>query len=871
MDVNQVLENTFSPDAAARQSAEQQLAQAAEVNFSTYLTTLAQELANEKANPGVRQAAGIALKNAFTAREYTRLREIQMRWLQAVDSSAKDSVRHLALQTLGSKDTRAGQAAAQFIAAIAAIDIPRNQWPELMSALVENVGEGEDHLKQASLQTIGYICEGEDQDLRDTLVAHSNAILTAVVQGARKEESNMDVRLAAINSLSDSLEFVRTNFDNEGERNYIMQVICEATQSGDSRIEASAYGCLNRIMGLYYDKMKFYMEKALFGLTIMGMKNPEEDVAKLAIEFWCTVCEEEIAIEDDNAMAAAEGTDLRPYFHFAAVAAREVVPVILELMAQQDEDAADEDYNVSRAAYQCLQLYSQTIAGDIVQTVLGFVEMNLRSADWHFRDAAVSAFGAIMEGPDEKMLFPLVKQGLTVLVGMMDDPVVQVKDSAAFALGRICENVSEAIDPEEHLPGLIGALFGGLTSSPKMASSCCWALMNLAERFSGEAGAQTNHMSPHFQESVQRLLAVTEESEADSQLRTAAYEVLNAFVASAANDSLPTVAKLSEVILERLEQTVPMQQQIVSVEDRITLEEIQTSLTSVLLAIVQRLEGEIKPAADRIMNVLLQILSSVGAKSSVPDTVFAVVGSLANALEEDFAKYMESFLPFLHNALGNREEPGLCAMAIGLVSDIVRGLGELSAPYCDQFMNYLLQNLSDKSISNQFRPAILQTFGDIAQAIGPHFETYLSVVAQVLQTAASVTMGENAGLEMFDYIVSLREGVMDAWSGAILAMKSKPQSLMPYVESIFAVLSVISQDPNRSEALSRSAMGVIGDLAETFPNGEYANYYSADWITAFIKETKSNREYQPRTIETARWAREQVKRQIAAAQGGQVA
>lgn len=79
----------------------------------------------------------------------------------------------------------------------------------------------------------------------------------------------------------------------------------------------------------------------------------------------------------------------------------------------------------------------------------------------------------------------------------------------------------------------------------------------------------------------------------------------------------------------------------------------------------------------------------------------------------------------------------------------------------------------DKSISNQFRPAILQTFGDIAQAIGPHFETYLTVVAQVLHSAASVTMGENAAFEMLDYIISLREGIMDAWSGAILAMKSK--------------------------------------------------------------------------------------------------
>ena len=109
-------------------------------------------------------------------------------------------------------------------------------------------------------------------------------------------------------------------------------------------------------------------------------------------------------------------------------------------------------------------------------------------------------------------------------------------------------------------------------------------------------------------------------AQADNQLRMAAYEVLNAFVTNAAQASLPVVAKLSDYILERLEETIPMQQQIVSVEDRITLEEMQTSLTSVLLvsvlnclkceaftdtnqAIIQRLEEEIRPQADRIMIV----------------------------------------------------------------------------------------------------------------------------------------------------------------------------------------------------------------------------------------------------------------------------
>ena len=93
------------------------------------------------------------------------------------------------------------------------------------------------------------------------------------------------------------------------------------------------------------------------------------------------------------------------------------------------------------------------------------------------------------------------------------------------------------------------------------------------------------------------------------------------------------------------------------------------------------------------MQTLLQVLNTVGSKSSVPDSVFGAIGSLSTALEHDFNKYMEAFAPYLYNALGNTDEIGLCAMAIGLVSDIARSIGELCWPYCDSFMNYLLGNL----------------------------------------------------------------------------------------------------------------------------------------------------------------------------------
>jgi importin subunit beta-1 len=164
-------------------------------------------------------------------------------------------------------------------------------------------------------------------------------------------------------------------------------------------------------------------------------------------------------------------------------------------------------------------------------------------------------------------------------------------------------------------------------------------------------------------------------------------------VQNAAAESMGPVASLSDVILKRLEETIPMQQQVVSVEDKITLEEMQNSLCTVVQGIVTRLEKEIAPQGDRLMQTLLQILNSVGGKSSVPEAVFATISALANAMEEDFAKYMEAFAPFLYNALGNQDEPALCSMAIGLVSDITRSLGELAQPYCDNFMNYLLNNL----------------------------------------------------------------------------------------------------------------------------------------------------------------------------------
>jgi importin subunit beta-1 len=56
--------------------------------------------------------------------------------------------------------------------------------------LLQNVtsGEASVNLKQSTLQTIGFICEEIPLDILET---QANSILTAIIQGARKEEQRL--------------------------------------------------------------------------------------------------------------------------------------------------------------------------------------------------------------------------------------------------------------------------------------------------------------------------------------------------------------------------------------------------------------------------------------------------------------------------------------------------------------------------------------------------------------------------------------------------------------------------------------------------------------------------------------------------------
>lgn len=157
--MDQIFQATLSPDAGIRESAVAQLQQFEQANYPQYVSALSTELANEQGDANIRNAVGLALKNSLSAREHARREEYATRW-KNVDGDTRQKIKEDAMRTLGSAASQARTAAGQVIAAIANIELPFGLWSNLITDLLKLLSpEAPTILRQATLQTIGFVCE----------------------------------------------------------------------------------------------------------------------------------------------------------------------------------------------------------------------------------------------------------------------------------------------------------------------------------------------------------------------------------------------------------------------------------------------------------------------------------------------------------------------------------------------------------------------------------------------------------------------------------------------------------------------------------------------------------------------------------------
>ena len=161
-----------------------------------------------------------------------------------------------------------------------------------------------------------------------------------------------------------------------------------------------------------------------------AMKSDIDEVALQGIEFWSNVCDEEVDLVIEASEAQEQGRPPERTSRFYARGALQyLIPVLTQsltkqvrvtvfmtiaigvffliLIAQlsimtgtdwlglilQEEFDDDDEWNPCKAAGVCLMLMATCCEDTIIAHVLPFVNDNISSPDWRFRDAAVMSFG----------------------------------------------------------------------------------------------------------------------------------------------------------------------------------------------------------------------------------------------------------------------------------------------------------------------------------------------------------------------------------------------------------------------------------------------------------------------------------------------
>uniref|UniRef100_A0A9L0R800 Importin subunit beta-1 n=1 Tax=Equus caballus TaxID=9796 RepID=A0A9L0R800_HORSE len=750
MELITILEKTVSPDRLELEAAQKFLERAAVENLPTFLVELSRVLANPGNSQVARVAAGLQIKNSLTSKDPDIKAQYQQRWL-AIDANARREVKNYVLQTLGTETYRPSSAS-QCVAGIACAEIPVNQWPELIPQLVANVTNpnSTEHMKESTLEAIGYICQDIDpEQLQDK----SNEILTAIIQGMRKEEPSNNVKLAATNALLNSLEFTKANFDKE------------------------------------------------------------------------------------------------------------------------DENDDDDDWNPCKAAGVCLMLLATCCEDDIVPHVLPFIKEHIKNPDWRYRDAAVMAFGCILEGPEPNQLKPLVIQAMPTLIELMKDPSVVVRDTTAWTVGRICELLPEAAINDVYLTPLLQCLIEGLSAEPRVASNVCWAFSSLAEAAYEAADVADDQEEPatyclssSFELIVQKLLETTDRPDGhQNNLRSSAYESLMEIVKNSAKDCYPAVQKTTLVIMERLQQVLQMESHIQSTSDRIQFNDLQSLLCATLQNVLRKVQHQdALQISDVVMASLLRMFQSTAGSGGVQEDALMAVSTLVEVLGGEFLKYMEAFKPFLGIGLKNYAEYQVCLAAVGLVGDLCRALQSNILPFCDEVMQLLLENLGNENVHRSVKPQILSVFGDIALAIGGEFKKYLEVVLNTLQQASQAQV-DKSDYDMVDYLNELREGCLEAYTGIVQGLKGDQENVhpdvmlvQPRVEFILSFIDHIAGDEDHTDGVVACAAGLIGDLCTAFGKDVLKLVEARPMIHELLTEGRRSKTNKAKTLAT--WATKELRK-----------
>jgi importin subunit beta-1 len=297
-------------------------------------------------------------------------------WLQ-LDSQQRNEIKSFLLTTFNKINShKSRKPISEIIGQIAKIDVPTNEWPELIPTVLTNLEKKSEYIFIVMkiferLHDTEYTAWMQSQQLAD--------FYTCIIRIISSSQDKKLVKMA-IRALTCGLKLFRNVLENQESFNYMMDLLLEASESQNIKLQKEALYCLDGASYYYYDLLDPHIQ-TLISKTGHLIAHENFGISEWALEIWGNIVGREYHyLETDADFVSVPGTNL-----FTKTVYQTLIPVLLERLELATEPDLRSLAQYNPLAKKALHLLSNLL--DVILygadgSILGNIVFPARIVEW---------------------------------------------------------------------------------------------------------------------------------------------------------------------------------------------------------------------------------------------------------------------------------------------------------------------------------------------------------------------------------------------------------------------------------------------------------------------------------------------------------
>lgn len=505
-----LLEQQMAPSSDDKSQIYQKLQQYSQFpDFNNYLAFIFARVEGKSIE--IRQAAGLLLKNNLKSA------------LKTMPPTNQQYLKSELLPCIGAADRQIRSTAGTIVSTFVQIGGVAG-WPELLHALMKYLDSNDVNHVEGAMDALSKICEDAPQVLDSDIPGLSERPIDVFLPRFLQlfQSPNVTLRKLSLGSVNQYIMLMPTVLYSSMDK-YLqgLFVLSNDTAPEVRKLVCSAFVQLVEVRSAVLEP---HLRNVIEYILIVN-KDPDDEVALEACEFWSTYCEAELPPEnlreflprlipvllsnmaygdDDESVLEAEedgslpdrDQDLKPRFHSSRF--------------HGSEDAEDEDddivnvWNLRKCSAAALDFLSNVFGDDILPTLMPVIQTKLSTGGdeaWKDREAAVLALGAIGEGCING-LYPHLSEIISFLIPLLDDKFPLIRSISCWTISRFSKYIVQGTAHQEGHDQfdkiLIGLLRRILDDNKRVQEAACSAFATIEEEAAGELVSRLDVILRHL-------------------------------------------------------------------------------------------------------------------------------------------------------------------------------------------------------------------------------------------------------------------------------------------------------------------------------------------------------------------------------------